>query len=275
MLPPMRSGRRLCAVALVAALASGSIRGEPAAIADETSPANVAAARRHFDKARAYYAQGAYREAISELEAAHALDPNAKDLVFNLGVVHEKLADIEDALKWFRLYTSMNLTDQERERANAYLKRLEGAKKELDAKQAAAAGSSASAGPAQPPPPPEQPQYGRIDGFTIAAASVAVVGLGTGIVLGVKALSDRPPSNPVTGPNLTYQQLVNKTSQAHNEAIGADIGFGVAVAAAAVTAYLYLARARSTASSTTGSTTVSVSGAPLTGGGAFFVQGSF
>ncbi len=273
MLPPMRSGRRLCAVALVAALASGSVRGEPVAVADETSPANVAAARRHFDKARAYYAQGAYREAISELEAAHALDPNAKDLVFNLGVVHEKLADIEDALKWFRLYTSMNLTDQERERANAYLKRLEGAKKELDAKQAAAAASgSSSSGAAQPPPPPEQVQYGRIDGFTIAAASVAVVGLGTGIVLGVKALSDRP-SNPVTGPNLTYQQLVNKTSQAHNEAIAADIGFGVAVAAAAVTAYLYLARPRSTASSTTGSTTVSA--APLTGGGAFFVQGSF
>ena len=36
--------------------------------------------------------------------------PNAKDLVFNLGVVHEKLGDIEDALKWFRLYTTMNLT---------------------------------------------------------------------------------------------------------------------------------------------------------------------
>jgi tetratricopeptide (TPR) repeat protein len=272
----MRSGRRLCAVALVAALVSGSMRGEPLAVADETNPANVAAARRHFDRARAYYAQGAYREAISELEAAHALDPNAKDLVFNLGVVHEKLADIDDALKWFRLYTSMNLNDQERERANAYLRRLEGAKKELDAKQAAAAsGSSSSGAPTPPPPPPpEKPQYGRIDAYTIAAASVAVVGLGTGIVLGIKAVSDSPSSNSVTGSNLPYQQLVNRTRQAHNEAIGADIGFGVAVAAAAVTAYLYLARRpRSTAPSTTGATTVSA--APLTGGGAFFVQGSF
>jgi tetratricopeptide (TPR) repeat protein len=267
----MRSGRRLCAVALVAALVSGSMRGEPLADAEETSPANVAAARRHFDRARADYAQGEYREAISELEAAHALDPNAKDLVFNLGVVHEKLADIDDALKWFRLYTSMNLTDQERDRAQAYLRRLEGAKKEVEAKQAASAGSASASAP--PPPTPEKPQYGRIDGFTIAAASVAVAGLGTGIVLGIKALSDKPPSSPVTGSNLTVQQLQNRTHQAHTEAIGADIAFGVAVAAAAVTAYLYLARPRSTAPSTTGATTVSA--APLTGGGGFFVQGSF
>jgi tetratricopeptide (TPR) repeat protein len=275
----MRSGRRLCAVALVAALVSGSMRGEPLAAADETSPANVAAARRHFDRARAYYAQGAYREAISEFEAAHALDPNAKDLVFNLGVVHEKLADIDDALKWFRLYASMNITEQEREKANAYLRRLEGAKKELDAKQAAAAAAAASgsssSGAPPPPPPPEKPQYGRIDAFTIAAASVAVVGLGTGTVLGIKAAIDKPPANQTTGlNNLSYQQLESRTNQAHNEAIGADIAFGVGIAAAAVTAYLYLARPRSTAPSTTGATTT-VSAAPLTGGGAFFVQGSF
>jgi tetratricopeptide (TPR) repeat protein len=268
----MRSGRRLCAVALVAALVSGSVRGEPLAVAEETSPANVAAARRHFDRAKAYYAQGAYREAIGELEAAHALDPNAKDLVFNLGVVHEKLGDIDDALKWFRLYTSMNLTDQERDRAEAYLRRLEGAKKEVEAKQAAAAaGSSSAASP--PPPPPEKPQRGRIDAYTIAAASVAVVGLGVGTALGIKALIDKPASNEVLGTNFTYPQLVSKTNEAHNEAIGADIGFGVAVAAAAVTAYLYLGRPRSTSSPATGSTTVSA--APLTGGGAFFVQGSF
>jgi tetratricopeptide (TPR) repeat protein len=271
----MRSGRRLCAVALVAALVSGSMRGEPRAVADETSPANVAAARRHNDRARAYYAQGAYREAISEYEAAHALDPTAKDLVFNLGVVHEKLADIDDALKWFRLYASMNITDQEREKANAYLKRLEGAKKELDAKQAAAAASASSSSVAPPPARPEEPKYGRIDAYTIVAASVAVAGLGTGIVLGIKALADKPAGNLTTGGNIgSYQQLQNRTNLAHNEAIGADIGFGVAVAAAAVTAYLYLARPRSTAPSTTGATTT-VSAAPLTGGGAFFVQGSF
>src|SRR5580704_1354868 len=109
----------------------------PRASLAQTSPANIAAARAHFEKARTCYEQGAYREAISELEAAHTLDPTAKDLVFNLGVVHEKLADIDDALTWFRLFTTMDLTPQERERADSYIRRLEGAKSELEQRRAA------------------------------------------------------------------------------------------------------------------------------------------
>jgi tetratricopeptide (TPR) repeat protein len=265
----MSARRRLCALALVAAALLPAPR---TALGDETSPANVAAARKHYEKARADYAQGAYREAIGELEAAHALDPNAKDLVFNLGVVHEKLADIEDALKWFRLYVTMNLTAGERDRAEAYIKRLEGAKKELDAKQAAAAASSA---PAPPPPPPgsdEPPPRGRIDALTITGAGVTAVALGVGIVMGIKAESDKPPNNFVTGKNGTFADLQNRQNTAHSEAVVADIGFGVAILAAAATTYLFLGRPRDAAPPSS-STTVSV--APLTGGGAFFVQGSF
>ncbi|MGH7296278.1 MAG: tetratricopeptide repeat protein, partial [Polyangiaceae bacterium] len=145
----MRSRTRLRAWTLVACVGAGAVSASApqTARADETSPANVAAARRHFERAKAYYGQGSYREAIGELEAAHTLDPTAKDLVFNLGVVHEKLGDIEDALTWFRLYTTMNLTPPERDRADAYVKRLEGAKKELEDKQAAAAAARRSSPP--------------------------------------------------------------------------------------------------------------------------------
>jgi tetratricopeptide (TPR) repeat protein len=271
----MRSRKRLCAWALVACIgATATSVGAPrTAWADETSPANVAAARRHFERARAYYAQGSYREAIGELEAAHTLDPNAKDLVFNLGVVHEKLGDIDDALKWFRLYTTMNLTPPERERADAYVHRLEGAKKELEDKQAAAeAGAAHVAVPPPPPPPKERPGPGRIDALTIGTASVAVVGLGFGIVMAVKAEEDKPPSPFITGRNGTYADLVDRQANAHREAIMADVGFGVAVAGAAATAVLFFTRPRASAT-ISGST--SVSAAPLTGGGAFFVQGSF
>jgi tetratricopeptide (TPR) repeat protein len=265
----MSARRRLCAVALVAAVL---LPAPHRAWADETSPANVAAARKHFDKAKADYAQGAYREAIGELEAAHALDPNAKDLVFNLGVVHEKLGDIDEALKWFRLYTSMNLTPTERDRADAYVKRLEGAKKELDAKQAAAASSSTT----PPPPPPhdtEPPAHGRIDALTIAGASVTGVALVVGIVLGVKAEQDKPPANYVTGKTGTYDNLVNRTNTSHSEAVAADISFIVSALLAGATTYLYLGRTRDPEPPSSGSTTVSA--APLTGGGALFVQGSF
>jgi tetratricopeptide (TPR) repeat protein len=235
----------------------------------------VAAARRHYEKAKAFYAQGAYREAIGELEAAHTLDPSAKDLVFNLGVVHEKLGDIDDALKWFRLYTTMNLTQAERDRADAYVKRLDGAKKEVEDRQAAEAASGSHGTPPPPTPPPpikEKGPPGRIDALTIGAASVTVAALGFGVVMAIKAQVDRPPSPFVTGRNGTYADLVDRQSNAHQEAVMADIGFAVAAAAAVGTAALYFARPKVTAT-VMGSTTVSA--APLTGGGAFFVQGSF
>jgi hypothetical protein len=242
--------------------------------ADETSPANVAAARKHFERARADYAQGEYREAINELDAAHTLDPNAKDLVFNLGVVHEKLGDIDDALRWFRLYTTMNLTPAERDRADAYVTRLEGAKKEVEDKQAAAAAAAASGAHTPVPPPPAKttssgPRVHTI--LTYGAAGITVAALGFGTVFGIKAESDRPPTPYITGRNGTYADLVDGQANAHREAVVADIGFGVAIAGAAATTALFFTLPRST--TTTGST--SVSAAPLAGGGAFFVQGSF
>ena len=267
----MRSRRRTWALALALVFTAAPFR---AARGDETSPANVAAARKHFEKARADYAQGAYREAIAELESAHALDPSAKDLVFNLGVVHEKLADIDDALKWFHLYTSMNLTPPERERADAYVKRLEGAKREVEAKQASQAAPAAPSppGPGEAPAPAPTPM-GRIDTLTLTGAGVTAASLVFGVVMAIKAEADRPPSNYVTGQTGTYSQLQSQVDQAHEEAVLADVGFGVAIAAAAVTTYLYLGRPRGAAAPASGSTSVSAS--PTTGGAAFFVQGSF
>jgi tetratricopeptide (TPR) repeat protein len=294
MLPPMPSQRRLRILAVALAL-QAAIAPPRVAHADETNATNVAAARKHFEKARAFYAQGAYRDAITELEAAHALDPNAKDLVFNLGVVHEKLGDIEDALKWFKQYTMMDLTAQERERADAYIKRLEGAKKELEEKQNAAPappqeatppgteGGPPAPRPAWPPSPgsglargyyaPPPPSFGRVDALTLTAAGLSVIGLGFGVALGIKALADRPPSTPTTSASLTFAQLMKEVDQAHNEGILADVSFAVALVAGAATAYLYFGRTRSVPAVSTGSTTVSA--APVPGGGALLMKGSF
>ncbi len=276
-----RPRARVTLCALVACIV-GLAAPRPA-LSEETASANVVAARKHFDKARSYYGQGAYREAIAELEAAHVLDPSAKDLVFNLGVVHEKLGDIEDALRWFRLFTTMDLTPPERERADSYVKRLEGAKKEVEAKPSAPPKPVAPpmhTGPAHAPaepepyPAPRVPERpvpnGRVDALTIAAMTATGIGLGFGIVMAVRANLDEPPPNYVTGyRGNTYADLVNRQQNAHREAILADIGFGVAVVGVVATASLYFARPRVTSRSTT------VSAAPLPGGGAFLVQGSF
>jgi tetratricopeptide (TPR) repeat protein len=271
-------------LALLAGLGAAVSAHARSASAQDTNAANVAAARRHFDKARADYEQGAYREAISELEAAHALDPSAKDLVFNLGVVHEKLSDIDDALQWFQLYTTMSLTPAERDRADAYIKRLEGAKKEL-AQRAAGAAPPAGSATARPPsdaqltplaPLPASPRmaYGRVDAATITAVSVAGAALAFATVMAVKAKVDQPPAGFVTGRDGTYSDLQSRTDTAHREAIIADAGFGVSIAAGITAAVLYFARSRDPADAPPPPGLASVSAAPLTGGAALIVQGS-
>jgi tetratricopeptide (TPR) repeat protein len=277
----MRSRRRLCAWALVACIAGAAVgpASPRAAWAQATSPANEAAARRHFERARAYYAQGSYRDAIGELEAAHSLDPNAKDLVFNLGIVHEKLGHIDDALKWSRLYATMDLTPAEREKAEAYVHRLEGAQKELEDKQAVpdavAPVTAAPPVPAPAPPPPaavERPSGGHVDVLAIGLGSVSAAALVFGVVLAVKAQVDVPPTPFVTGRDGTYAELVDRQANAHREAIMADIGFGVAATAAAATVILLVLRPRARPG---GRSSISVSTVPLVGGGGVLVQGSF
>ncbi len=277
--PRTRAGAAALAAVLLAASAPRPARaGDAAASAPSATAAvdasNVEAARRHFEKARADYAQGSYREAIAELEAAHSLDPSAKDLVFNLGVVHEKLSDIDDALQWFRLYTTMDLTPAERDRADAYIRRLEGAKKEVGTRSAFPAPPTELTAAEPPPPEPPPAPRGRIDVATVSALAVTVLALGAGVVLAVKADDDRPGAGFVTGRDGTYADLADRTATAHHEAIAADIAFGVSLGAAITTAVLYFARTRDAPSPVQGARPPSVSAAPLMGGGAIFVQGS-
>jgi TPR repeat len=286
----MRLRGRLRTFALLAFLAAEASTGSRFARAEETNGANVAAARRHFEKARADYAQGSYREAIAELEAAHTLDPTAKDLVFNLGVVHEKLSDIDDALTWFHLYTTMSLTPQERDRADAYIRRLEGAKKEVDRHPAEPPAVAPPPAPspddtplaAPAAPAPGAPRYGRIDAATVVAAGVAVAGLAFGTILAIKAKTDQPPTGFVTGRDGSYADLVDATHLAHREAIFADVGFGVSLAAGITAVVLYFARApdppagpQTVTSRTLGAPDAPrISAVPLPGGAAFVLQGS-
>jgi hypothetical protein len=271
--------RRPRVLVIVAAMAGGvgPATASRAARAQETV---VPEARRHFESGRALYGQGAYREALAELQAAHALDPSAKDLVFNLGVVEEKLGDIDEALRWFHTYTTMTLTPPERERAQAYVRRLEGARREFEAPPPGAEGGApalpeTSPVESEPPDGAPPPPHGRLDAATIAAGSVAGAALVFGVVVGVKALFDRP-THFVTGVDGSYSDLLDRVHTAHTEAVAADVGFGVAGAAGVAAAILYLTRTRRPPdpSSARAWPPAIVSAAPLTGGAAIFVQGS-
>jgi hypothetical protein len=277
----MLVSRRPRVLVLVAATAGGLGLGlaSPEALAQEPAGPSIPDARRHFESGRALYGQGAYREALAELQAAHTLDPSAKDLVFNLGVVEEKLGDIDEALRWFHTYTTMTLTPQERERAEAYVRRLEGARRELDhgpAPTEAGAGAPSTAATTEPEAPaPPGPPHGRIDAATVVTGSVAGAALVFGVVLGIKAIVDRP-NNFITGVDGSYSDLVDRVHTAHEEAVAADVGFGVAIAAGVAATILYLTRTHQGAdpSSAQRPPSAMVSAVPLTGGGGIFVQGS-
>jgi tetratricopeptide (TPR) repeat protein len=240
-----RVARVVLATALTVSLAhaqGGSQGGSSPGPASQTSPEAAARAREYFQKARDHYQTGAYREAIKELEEAHRLDPRAKDLVYNLAIVNERLAQIDAAIEYVKSYLQMDLEAQERVRAEAMLKRLEGSKSEV-----------LVAPPVVPPPvveppstaPPPPPPRGRVDAATVTVGGVAVAGLAVGTIFGIKALVDRPTGQVAGEKGATVASIQSDESHAHTEAIVADVGFGVGVAAAAVTAYLYFGRRKS------------------------------
>ncbi len=235
---------RTFGVALGLALAAA----QAVAYADGPAPPsaeNVKAAGQHFQKARELYQSGSYREAVSELEVALVLDPTAKDLVYNLGVLSEKLNRINDSIKYFNRYLEMDVDASERAKGEAFIKRLEGAKKEV------------------PTPPPDDPDderikshkrvidkstiapppanHGTLNGVLIVGTVLGVAGIAVGSIMGAKALSDKPASGSVTSPSLPYNLLASQAQSAHTEAIVSDVAFGVGVAAALTTIFLYVA----------------------------------
>jgi hypothetical protein len=253
--------------------------GSPSMLAPDSSPQSEPktkeqlAAQQHFQRAKDLYQTGTYREAVVELEAARMLDPKAKDLVFNLGIVHEKLGKYDEAITFFRRYIEMEgVTTAERAKAESIVKRIEGAKREVPI--APAPTGTTEPAPAPAPAPPEETQRGRIDGATLGMGASAVVGLGVGTVFGILALSSQPPKNFTTGRDGTYEEFSTKTNDAHRDAdrnaIISDVGFGVGIVAAAVTAYLYFGRTKEPARGT-----VTPSVAPVAAGGVLLLGGSF
>lgn len=250
----------------------GSSASAPPLTADQLK------AQQHFQRARELYQAGSYREAVAELEEARELDPKAKDLVFNLGIVNERLGKFDEAIAYFRQYQAMDgISASERARAETVIKRLEGAKREAPPSETTPAPTPAPVPVATEPAPAETPKRGRIDAATITAASLTLVGLGVGTVFGVRALS-LEPKNFVTGRDGSYADLRDRTNDAHTSAVVADVAFGVGAVAALATAYLYFGRTKETHAATLpsrGLAALTPTASPTHGGGFVGLGGSF
>lgn len=132
-----------------------------------------------YRRGRALYNEGRYREAVEEFQRAHAIDPAAPMLVYNIAVVYERLADLDRALQYYRLYLRFRIPVDERRRVEAIVRRIAGARIDAiaPATPAASVPSEAGDGTQQPlgqPQPQSQmqtqpaPFVGRADTDVLA-----------------------------------------------------------------------------------------------------------
>lgn len=85
----------------------------------------------HYERGRSLYAAGRYREAVFELETAYSLDRTGTNLLLNLGMVHERLGHIDDAIVAYSRHLATATDEAERTRTQRILTRLRGARAEL------------------------------------------------------------------------------------------------------------------------------------------------
>ncbi len=199
------------------------------ALVDDADP-NKVQARLFFEKAKELYAAGRYREAAEQLEAALRRDSQGKDLVYNLALVRERLGEPDEAIVWVDRYLGMKLESAERQRAEAFRRRLEGAREEIAEKRRKVVVV-----------PVTVERERAVDAWVWGPAAGAGVAAVAGAVLGSLALSTRP-SGFVTGRDGTYDDLAARTNEAHGYAIGADVAWVAAAIGVATASWFYFGR---------------------------------
>jgi tetratricopeptide (TPR) repeat protein len=226
--------RRAYALSLaIVALASASSLGAPRARAEDASeeseeepektPAQIEA-EKHYKRAKELYSLGRYREAIAQLEAALKLDPKGAELLYNLGLVHEKLGDADEAIDAYQRYLKVlgdDVDPEEDKKIRGIIKRLEGAKAELAAKEA------------------KKTEH-RFTSVSTGLAVGSAVAVGFTLFFGVNALNhDKKARDFMVGSDGTAADRDALIDKSKREAIFADV-FGVAAIGAGVaSAILY------------------------------------
>lgn len=242
---PGEHGAVRIGAALVVLLVAGRAlaEGPPPAAATEQEAREKQAMALH-DEARELHAHGRYRAAIAKLEAALALDPQGKELVYNLALIHERLGEVDVAERYYRRYLDTATDPAERAKIEGVLRRLEGAKQDLvvarDAPPAAA-----------PVTPPVGAAPARSFGpWVMITAAIGGAGLFTGAILGISALARSPGASSRTGADVTADDLLADARAAHRQAVGADIALMIGVVAAGTAVGLHVASRPAAAVST-------------------------
>jgi len=226
---------------LVCALA-GTLHGLRAPVCAQQAPAPREDAMRaptppagavaHYELGRKEYMAGRYREALQELKAALALDPNSPNLVYNVARVNEDLADFDEAIKYYRQYKGLLPEDaaEERDKTAKTIRRLQGAKDELAQQRRNEA--------AVKPPPASAPSSGRADAaFWVLASTGLALAAGGGVTGFLAVRREQEVRDFVVGQDGTVQEREELGKQADELALASDvmsIAAGAAILSAAV-----------------------------------------
>ncbi len=227
---------RFCAWALSVTLLTAAVaprvhaegaEGEAAAEEDDAAPKKTKAqleAEVHYKRAKELYQLGRYREAIAQLEAALKLDPKGAELLYNLGLVHEKLGDADEAIDAYRRYLAVlgnDVDPEEKKKIEGVIKRLEGAKAELKAREA------------------KRTEH-RFTPLSTSLAVGAGISLVATVIFGAMALSDDKKARDfVVGSGGTVEDRNGLIDRSKREAILADVFGVVAIAAGGAAVALY------------------------------------
>lgn len=192
-----------------------------------------------YRSGRAHYDAGRYRDAIVDLKAALALDPESPNLLYNVARVSELLGNLGEAIAYYTRYVGMlsDAENDERERIQTTIRRLEGARTELAARATEQPETLREVVYREPPP------IGTADALFWVVGGGGVVLLGGSVATGVLALIREDAASAYvigdTGPAADRNVLID---QANGYALASDIMLVAGLSAVSMATLLYFLR---------------------------------
>lgn len=230
--------------------------------AQESSPHNPPpAAIDGYNRGRALYQAGRYREAVVELERALSLDPTSPNLVYNVARVHELLGDLDKATAFYERYRTMLPASEvaERERVDSILLRLEGARTQVKPVPAGPPTDSLR-NPQLVRPAPPVVRRGVADGVFWTTATLGAAALIVGGTTGVFALRTQKRVEDFTvGPDGSLKAHDQLAERADRLALSSDVLLMVGTTFAVSSILLYTLREEAVSSERAGRPRLGVS----------------
>jgi tetratricopeptide (TPR) repeat protein len=227
--------RAIAAVAILLLCSALSRAGTARAEDYASSRAPPAEALEHYNRGRAHYQAGRYREAVVELERALELDPGSPNLMYNLARVHELLGDIEPAIGYYERYRAMLPTSEQEEslRVTAVIARLRGARKHVVRPSEESSGPSVIV----------RNERGVADGAFWTVATLSFAALAAGAVVGVLAVGqERTARRFVLGEDGDTRDLNSIAVKADRLALASDGSIAVGAVGGLTAILLYALR---------------------------------